>query len=154
MSTRQKLDPPNIVDTIRANADVVRQAINHLNERIRRFSDYLSKLDGRTEAICYLTHPDYPEEGGCGKCLALKLHREGKAWILSWAAEDLEDAEFLAEWKPLLEAPLRYKLLLVAGFADLLQSIANTNHKLESEITTAVEAYDEFEAALPKMEGK
>jgi len=146
------LAKPNAIQSINDNVAVVRSAINHLNDRIRRFQDYLSILPGRTEAACYF--PEFRDETGNKKCIGLKLHREGKAWILSWSLEDMDDPFSTAEWKPLLDAPIRHKLLCVSGFPELLGAIATAHHILVNQITSTVEAYDKFEATLPKTGGK
>lgn len=150
---REKSDPPSLVQSIQDHAAAVREAVGGLNDRIERFQQYLTTMKGRTETLCYVTHPDYPHEGSDGKCLGLKLHREGKEWLLSYAALDEADPSFEPEWNRMVDAPLKYKVVLARAFPDLLDAIAKTQQKLVNEVVAVTEFLDEFEESLPKKEG-
>jgi hypothetical protein len=117
----------------------------------------LSNVKGHTEVTYYGPHPDgddNPLDGGASNYLVLKFHREGKDWILSWGTDSDDRSEFVTiGWKPLKDAPLKYKLAAVSMFPDLLEAMEKTQKKLVKEVNNATKFYDEFEARLPK-EGK
>jgi hypothetical protein len=148
--------PPTVVLTsIDAKASDVRSAATELSARITWFEDYLSKLPGRVETEYHGPHPDattinQQEE----MALVLKLHREGKAWILSVGSyhEHFTTPEDPIDFKPLADASLKYKIAAVKMFPNLLAAIETSQSKLVQELNAATAEFDAFASQL--KEGK
>ena len=137
--------PSESVEAICDKAAEVRHVSQKLAERITQFQDYLGKLPGRVETKIWRSHPDAPD--GSDNLIALRLHREGKAWVLSWG-NDTESNDKPIEWRPLVDAPLKVKLASVKMFPDLLGSIEKSQTKLIDEIVETSAEYDSFAHTL------
>src|SRR5688500_711650 len=75
--------PPNfIVESITKQATIVREAAAELTTRIGAFERYLSSIPGRVETEYFGQHPESTAEDQGNYFLVLKLHRDGKEWIL------------------------------------------------------------------------
>lgn len=152
--------PDEILKSISTKALDVRTSANELSKRIEKFQEFLGKLPGRVETEFYGSHPDAttPYEDS-QLSLVLRLHREGKSWILSYGSfheQFHNDPDESVTFAPLMDAPLRIKIAAVKIFPNMLAAIEKSQDKLVSEIQYAVSQFDIFAASLPTVakEGK
>lgn len=150
--------PAQILESIAKKATNVRVAATALAARIDKFVDYLAKSPGRVEAYAYGDHPD-GSDAQFPRSLTLHFHREGKGWALDYGTYQdgyHDDPENPVDYKPLGEAPLKYKIAAVKMFPLLLEAIDREQDSLVKEIEGASSEFDDFYATLPPTakEGK
>jgi hypothetical protein len=161
MSTDSPRPPVDeVLASIRKKAGDVRDAANGLNKRIDEFEEILSALPGRTEAYHFGPHPD--EDGTDPlnpRSLVIGLEHQGKGWQLvcgTFVQGYNDDPDNPVDYKPLIDAPLKFKLAAIEMFPDLLTAIANQQDKLVKKIQKASATYDQFAQSLKQVakEGK
>jgi hypothetical protein len=157
MSKQEARAPAQILDSIAKKAVEVRVAANDLSARIDKFVDYLSKTPGRVEAYAYGDHPD-GSDPQFPRSLALHFDRAGKGWALEYGVYQdgyNDDPENPVTFKPLAEAPLKFKIAAVKMFPKLLEAIERQQDDVVKEIKEAAEEFDAFFTTLPQTkEGK
>ena len=147
MSTNVTRPPQETIAAINEQSMLVKSAATQLSNRIEIFSAWLGNLPGRVETTYYGQHPDDDGSGMLSFCL--RLHRDGKAWIISFGNHHEQyNNEYPVEWKPLTEAPVRLKLLAIAQFPDLLEAIEKSQKQLATQIESACAEFDKFAANL------
>lgn len=148
-----------VLSAISSKAARVRAAATELSAEIESFEQYLGKLPGRVETTCFGDHPDAETTlQQCELSLVLKLHRKGKAWMISYSqfheAFD-NDPENPITFEPLKEAPLKFKIAAVKMFPNLLASIEKSQDTLIKEVEAATIDLKFFASSLPPLkEGK
>ncbi len=149
-------DPAEVIQEIAEKANTVRGAATALTQRIEMFENYLSKVKGRVETMCFGLHPNAEtEEESAELMLCLKFHRVDKAWIISWADFHQQyHSENPMSFSPLVDAPVKIKLAAIPMFSDLLESIAKSQDRLVEQITKGTQSFDAFAETLPNLEGK
>jgi hypothetical protein len=139
--------PEDIQIAIAEKSLKVKFAATQLSSRIQIFEAWLSKLPGRVETVHFGDHPD--DDGSETLSFCLKLHRSGKDWIISYGTFHASfDFDRDVDWKPLREAPVRFKLLAIQQFPDLLEEIEKSQERLANEIKQACSDFDDFAAKL------
>ena len=155
MSTPDSRPPTEILDSISKKASDLRDAAETLTERITWFEEYLAKLPGRVETDYYGPHPDAETaQEEAEMSLVLKLHRTGKIWSLSYGSHHEgwnDNPENAVEFKPLVEAPLKFKIAAVKLFPNVLAAIEKSQDKLVAETKKAVTEVDKFTDSLPRL---
>ena len=153
MRKKSPRSAPEVVASIEDHAVGVRNAADEMTKRIEEFQGYLGTLRGRVDTTHFGTHPDsdgpeYELE------LAIRLHRQQKAWLLSWSNYHPDyHEEHPMEWQPLKEAPLKIKIAAIRMFPDLLEAIEKSQIRLAREIEKATTEFDAFTETL-KTGGK
>jgi hypothetical protein len=155
---RSSTRPPvhEVLESISEKVAGVREAASGLNARIKEFEEVLSKLPGRTEAYFHGNHPDQHLTNACALSLLLGFEHKGKGWQLTCGTyNDMvnDDPENPVEMKPLIDAPLKFKIAAIQMFPDLLMAIEIEHEKLTKEINAANAEYDAF-AVLVKQAAK
>ena len=151
MPVKSVRSPDLIKLAIAEKSIAVKNAANELSARIQCFEAWLGKLPGRVETYCYETHPD--AVGMDPLELGLRLHREGKKWVLSYTNYHPSLEPDGIDWTPLSEAPLQLKLAAVEMFPNLLAAIENSQEKLAARINMVCTTFDSF-ASKVGMSGK
>jgi hypothetical protein len=145
--------PSELIQSISTKAESVQNAAAELTARIERFQEFLSRLPGRVETDFYGWHPDaISEDDAHNMSLVLRLHREGKDWILSCGTHHKEaehlDPFYSVRFRPLDEASIKWKMAAVKQFPDLLQAIEKSQDKFVEELKKVAADYDSFESTL------
>jgi hypothetical protein len=80
----------------------------------------------------------------------LRLHRSGKEWALSYAEHHAQfnDENDPPEFKPLSDAPLKFKMAAVKMFPNLLEAIEKSQDKLLADLNQTAAEFDAFAASL------
>ena len=142
--------PPEVVESIQNHAEDVREAAEELTKRIEQFEVYLAAIKGRVDTMHFGVHPS--ADGVEDQLeLAVRLHRKGKDWILSWS--DYHPGyheEHGMDWQPLKRAPLKIKIAAVRMFPDFLQAIEKSQKRLSEEILESTSQFDAFAKTLTK----
>lgn len=155
MPDKDPRPPADVLTAIDRKSQTIRQEAEKLSSRIEQFEGYLGKLPGRVETICFGRHPDAKTaEDEVLLCLALRLHREGKEWILSWASYHEMFQDEPMKFSRLLDAPLRIKIAAVKMFSDFLLAIEKSQDKIVEELKNASHEYDEFMRAIYSLTPK
>jgi hypothetical protein len=159
MPKKDARPPAQVLDSIAEKAAEVREEANGLGECIDTFVTYLSKTQGRVETYAYGSHPDGPGDHQHSQSLALHFTREGKGWTLEYGTYIdgyNDDPENPVTYKPLSEAPLKYKIAAVKMFPKLLEAMERKQERLVEEIQEAKADFNTFMLALPSnpKEGK
>ena len=139
-----------IIESINKKAGAVKDSAAALNERIRHFEQYLGSLPGRVDTIFYGWHP---EEHEPWMSLAIRLHREGKDWVLSCGTYDeravsREGADYDVGYKRITDAPLKWKMAAIKQFPNLLAQIEKSQDQLIEEMDKVAAEFDVFAATL------
>jgi len=153
MATADSRPPKVVLDSITTQAERVRQAAAELTKRIEHFQEWLGSVPGRVETDYFGPHPDAKtDEDGAFRSLVIRLHRDGKKWILSFAHFDErhthEEWGAFSEFKPLADAPLKIKMAAVKHFPNILAAIEKSQVQLVNELNAATSEYDAFAAKL------
>ena len=151
MSKQDFRPPPAVVESIKEHAAAVREEAKELTKRIEQFEAYLATVKGRMDTTHFGRHPDCDPEEDLD--LAIRLHRSGKEWVLSWANHNSGyHEEHAMDWQLLKEAPLKIKIAAVQMFPDFLEEIEKSQIRLAKEIRRATTEFDEFIKKLPLNE--
>ena len=149
-------NPSELIASIESKAVTVRDAATTLSDRIKTFEQYLSRIKGRVETLCFGEHPDATtDEEQAYLSLCLKYHRDGKDWKISWSRyHESYHQDHAMDFSLLVDAPVKIKIGAIKLFPDLLEAISKSQDRLVKEIEDATEGFDAFAATLPKLEGK
>ena len=153
MATADSRPPKVVLQSITTQAERVRRAAAELTKRIEQFQEWLGNLPGRVETDYYGEHPYANDaEDNAMMSLVIRLHRDGKKWILSHATQDERwshtESGGLTEFKPLVDAPLKTKIAAVKMFPNILAAIEQSQMKLVAELEAATSEYDAFAATI------
>lgn len=138
----------DVVKQIEAGAASVRAAGDMLNDRIKRFEDWLSRLPGRVEAVCQIN-----SESDGSQTEHLSLAREGKDWRLSVYWYDHGSGDTHSEVL-LRDAALERKMGAVTGFPSLLEAISKKQKFLATYAADAASEFDKFAEAIGMKGGE
>lgn len=156
MSEKAKQSASDLLQAIESNSSIVRDAANALTHRIVAFEEYLSKVPGRVETALRCEHPDIHEGTAY---LVIAFQRQGKEWGLYYGTERpqlpgnftlgaLLSPRQPTEFKPLRDAPLKYKVAAISQLPDLLQAMIKTQSELADEIVRATSDFDAFASTI------
>jgi len=144
---------PEVVASIQDQAARVREAADEITKRIEQFQTYLGSLKGRVDTTHFGVHPDHdPYDPQDQVELAVRLHRQDKAWLLSWGNYHPAYDDRPINWQPLTEAPLKIKIAAVRMFPDLLEAIEKSQVRLAEAIEEATGEFDAFAKTLAANE--
>jgi hypothetical protein len=153
MANEAPRPPSVVVQSIEENAASVRKAAAEITARIDKFAQYLSRIPGRTETVCLGDHPD-DDDPECPVKLALKFHRDGSQWVLSWGhysePNSMPDIPPV-HYSPLDEAPMQIKIYAVRMFPEFLEAIVKSQVRIVKKLNKANESFDAFFALLPEQ---
>lgn len=160
MAERPKRPPSEVLQGIERQATAVREAANAVSGRIEQFEHYLANLPGRVETTLHVRHPD----GGGGTSvlgettLAIRLARDGSTWKLVVGTSHvslIRGFDPTIEWRPLVDAPLKWKVAAVKSFPDFLTAVEKSQAELVEELNSVVADYDHFASGVippPKIQ--
>lgn len=137
-------------ENIAEGSTLIREAAGKLASRIEHFEKHLNTIPGRVDTECFGHHPDADSpQAEALMSLVLKLHRDGKCWVLSYGkyTQDInEDPDCPISYARLKDAPLKIKLAAVRMFPKMLEAIKESQRTMAEEINRAVAEYDDFAA--------
>lgn len=114
-----------IGETIAANSSEIKTAATALSDKIVEAQFFFARIPGRVETTFAA-----PE-------ITLVLHRDGTEWMISVALGD-------GGRKHLSECSVKLKMMAVARFRDLYQSIGKAQAEYLTDLRKACNAVDEF----------
>lgn len=150
MSKKPYRPAPEVIESIQDHAASVRDAAEGLTKRIEQFEVFLGSLKGRVDTMHFGTHPNSGDPQDQLE-LGIRLHRQGKDWVLSWSDYEPSYHEVHGmNWQLLKEAPLKIKIAAVKMFPDFLEAIEKSQIQLAEEIIEATSQFDAFAEMLTK----
>jgi hypothetical protein len=152
MSESESPSIPDALSAIEAGSKTVNRAATELSGRIKLFEDWLNTLPGRVDTTVWV-RDGQTEEGEC--FFLLRLHREGKRWVLSHGHYQQGMGPEDENWDRLTEASLETKLQAIEQFPALLRQIKKSQASLVERIEKANAVFDEFGRSIgvAKREG-
>lgn len=133
--------PEKLRPAIEAISGRVHQHATSLSKRLSLLDNWLCQLPGKTETELWMP---MPEQGG-DLAIGLLLHRANKKWLISYDVRREEsDARNADEWKPLADAPIEVKLLVVRLLPPFLERINERLQELADKLEAAHVDFDEL----------
>ena len=131
--------------------DRVKSLSDSLTERIQQFEEWIGTLPGRVPTTIALPDPDRNDEYE----IAIGLERAGKKWLVNYAYIFHGDYEGV-ELKPLSEAGVKTKALVLPLLPKLIEAMVGSQERLAEQIEEANKEFDAFalRMKLPARKGQ
>jgi hypothetical protein len=147
MSEKKLRSLPEVIKSIEGKSGKIKDLATAISDRIILFEKWLGTLPGRVDAAFWMDDPE--EDPRSGALVGLRVHRAGKQWLISYGFDSPgRNPDEPVNWTPLAEAPLKFKLLALEYFPNLLASMEKQQDYLCQKMVQSAKDFDVFAATI------